>query len=104
MKPRTRKLKKLLILCDNMIIAFYLGKINEEYIVPTNNTNGEATKGIADNGSLWAEYKCSNSLFLNVRNIVVSFDNSLKRKQESELVNHTHQRRHEKLNQGIEMG
>lgn len=31
---------------------FYLGKIKDEYIVPTNNTNGDATRGMVDNGSL----------------------------------------------------
>lgn len=58
----------------------HLGNISDEYIVPTRNTNGDATKGIVDNGSLLAEYDFSKSLFLNVKNIVVSFDNSLKKK------------------------
>lgn len=59
-------------------VSFYLGKIKDEYIVPTNSTNGDATKGIADSGSLLAAYDLSSSLFLNVRNIVVSLESSLK--------------------------
>lgn len=64
----------------------HLGNISDEYIVPTRNTNGDATKGIVDNGSLLAEYDFSKSLFLNVKNIVVSFDNSLKKKMNISVI------------------